>query len=207
MPTLPLLLSFVLAAFVVSIVPGSTVSAVVGTGLARGLRAGIATEVGAQIGRLLMVVLVALALEFVRAAMLWAFDWIKFAGAAYIAWLGLKFILSRPAEIGRGREGTARSFGRQVLSGILVTWSNPKSLLFFGAFLPQFVDPAHPAAPQIVLLGLIEMAIAAVTDTGYLLLFVKAREGMPRAAQLWIDRIAGTILIAAAIWLALQHHG
>ena len=136
--------------------------------------------------------------------MRWAFDAIKYLGAAYLVWLGIRFIITRPADLSV-RSGAARSFRRQVLAGVLVTWSNPKSFLFFGAFLPQFVDPAQPAAPQILILGLTEMAIAAVTDTGYLLLAVGARNGLPLAARAWIDRTAGVILIAAAVWLALQH--
>jgi len=204
MPELSILISVAVASLVVSIVPGSTVSAVVGTGLTRGLRAGFAVEIGAQLGRLLMVLLVAAALETVRAAMVWAFDWIKYGGAAYLCWLGLRFMLS-PPEVRQGRAAEGSSVPRQVISGLLVTWSNPKSFLFFGAFLPQFADPALPAAPQIILFGLIEMAIALVTDSGYLLLAVKARDGLPGAAQVWIDRVAGAVLVAAAIWLALQH--
>jgi threonine/homoserine/homoserine lactone efflux protein len=204
MPDISVLISVAIASFFVCIVPGSTVSAVVGTGLARGLKAGVAVEIGAQIGRLLMVLLVAVALEAVHAVMAWAFDIIKYGGAAYLCWLGLRFILA-PPEVRNGRAVDGNSLTRQLISGLLVTWSNPKSFLFFGAFLPQFVDPSMPAAPQIILFGLIEMAIAMVTDSAYLLLAVKARDGLPATAQIWIDRVAGVVLIGAAIWLALQH--
>jgi threonine/homoserine/homoserine lactone efflux protein len=93
-----------------------------------------------------------------------------------------------------------------VLSGFLMLWGNPKALLFFGAFLPQFVDPNYPAWPQVLVLGLIEMGAAIITDGGYIAVAVTARSALSGAGTVWINRIAGVILIGAAIWLALQHN-
>lgn len=197
------LLTFFAAAVAISILPGPAVSAVLSAGLTGGIRSAFATEIGLQIGRFTMIALVALALEVVRGVIVSAFDIIKYAGAIYLAWLGLRFILfaQKPVDIAR-RE---RTFGRSVMSGFLVTWTNPKAFLFFGAFLPQFVNPAFPAWPQVLFFGLLEMAVAAVTDMGYALLAVFARQQAGETYAVWLGRAAGAVLIAAAIWLALQH--
>jgi len=200
---LPTLLTFFAAAVAISILPGPAVSAVLSAGLTGGLRSAFATEIGLQIGRFTMIALVAVALEVVRGAVTNAFDIIKYAGAIYLAWLGLRFILvaQKPADITRSE----RSFSRSIVAGFLVTWTNPKAFLFFGAFLPQFVNPAFPAWPQVMFFGLLEMAVATVTDMGYALLAVVARERAGEARAAWLGRVAGAVLIAAAVWLALQH--
>jgi len=198
------LTTFIIAAFVVVIVPGVTVSAIVSTALARGLRAGMLTELGAQIGRLSMVVLVAVALEAVTAVVTASFFWIKLIGAAYLAWTGWGYLTSRSSlTVDKSRaEPTA---WRQVLSGFFVLWSNPKAFLFFGAFLPQFVNPAQPAWPQVVLLGLIEMVAALITDSTYIVIAARARHLLTGRLAGYVNKVAGVILIGAALWLALQH--
>ena len=92
-----------------------------------------------------------------------------------------------------------------MLQGFLVVWTNPKALIFLGAFLPQFVDPRYPAWPQVIVLGLIEMAAALVTDGGYILLAAFARQAITPGRIAIVNRVAGMILIGAAVWLALQH--
>ena len=133
-----------------------------------------------------------------------AFDIIKYAGAAYLVWLGWGYLTKRHS-ITVGDAVAARRPARLVLSGFLVIWSNPKALIFFGAFLPQFVDPRYPAWPQVIVLGLIEMFAALVTDGGYILLAAFARNALTGRSVELVDRVAGVILIGAAVWLALQH--
>jgi threonine/homoserine/homoserine lactone efflux protein len=199
-----LLVSFIVASFVVTIVPGITVSSVVSTALARGLAAGLWMELGVQFGRLSMVAVVAIALELVTGAVSAAFDVIKYAGAAYLVWLGWGYLTRA-----RGLDPTAApgpsTPWRQVISGFLVLWSNPKALLFFGAFLPQFVDPGYSAWPQVLLLGLIEMGAGLVTDSGYILTAATARHVLGGRGARRLNQAAGIILIGAALWLALQH--
>lgn len=204
MPDLPILLSFVVTAFVVTLVPGITVSAVVSTSLARGFAAGMWLELGVQLGRFSMVLVVAFALAAVTGAVSVAFDVIKYAGAVYLAWLGWSYLTSaRTVDTSRAVAETTPL--RQIVSGFLVLWGNPKALLFFGAFLPQFVDPAHPAWPQVVVLGLIEMGAGLITDTGYILVAARARHLLTGSRALLVNRVAGAILIAAALWLALSN--
>jgi threonine/homoserine/homoserine lactone efflux protein len=206
MPDLPILLSFVVAALVVVIVPGITVSAVVSTALARGFVAGMWFELGVQFGRLSMVVIVAVALEAVTAAVGAAFDIIKYAGAAYLVWIGIGYLRSTRTVDTTRTDVAATTPLRQVVSGFVVLWGNPKALIFFGAFLPQFVNPAFPAWPQVIILGLIEMGAGLITDTGYILAAASARHLVTGPAAIWVNRVAGVILIGAAIWLALSHH-
>ena len=198
------LLPFIVAAFVVTLVPGITVSAVVSTSLARGLAAGFWMELGAQIARLTMVILVALALQAVTGAVSAAFNIIKYAGAAYLIWLGFGYLTQRHT-VALDQAQAAPTRLRQVLSGFLVLWTNPKALIFFGAFLPQFVNPGHPAWPQVLVLGLIEMAAALITDSGYILVAAFARGTLTGKRIEIVNRVAGVILIGAAVWLALQH--
>lgn len=202
-PDLPLLVSFTIAAFVVVMVPGITVSSVVSTALARGLAAGFLLELGATIARFSMVVIVAVALEAVTGLVSAVFDLIKYAGAAYLAWLGVGYLTSRKGLTIATTAAPVTPI-RQMVSGFLVLWGNPKALLFFGAFLPQFVDPKFPAWPQVILLGLIEMGAAIISDGTYIAVAATARNALAGSGAVWLNRIAGVILIGAAVWLALQ---
>src|SRR6185312_9030989 len=119
MPSLATLIPFVIACFVVTAVPGISVSAMVSTALARGFWAGIWQEMGAQLGRFSVVVLVAVALEAVTALVAAAFDVIKYAGALYLIYLGLKYILGHHT-LAMDKTAAPPSPPRQVLSGFLV---------------------------------------------------------------------------------------
>jgi homoserine/homoserine lactone efflux protein len=88
-------------------------------------------------------------------------------------------------------------------NGALINWSNPKTLLFLGAFLPQFVDLSRPVFGQIMVLGLIVMVIATATDSIYAVLAGRAREALTAARVRLLSRVSGTILMVGGIWLAL----
>lgn len=182
-------------------VPGITVSTVVSTALARGLSGALWFELGAATARFTMVIVVAVALEAVTGIVSALFDIIKWIGAAYLLYLGIGYLTSRNG-IKLTAEGEARSPWRQVGAGFLTLWGNPKALLFFGAFIPQFVDPHYPAWPQVLILGLIEIGAAAISDGGYIAVAVGARSVLTGGKLVWVNRIAGVILIGASIWLA-----
>ena len=182
-------------------VPGITVSTVVSTALARGLVPAYWFELGAGLARFTMVLVVAIALEAVTGVVAALFDIIKYIGAAYLLYLGIGYLTSR-GGIKLKDETQKRSPWRQVAAGFVTLWGNPKALLFFGAFIPQFVDAHYPAWPQVVLLGLIEIGAAFITDSGYIALSVGARSLLTGGGLVWVNRVAGVILIGAAIWLA-----
>jgi len=184
-------------------VPGITVSTVVSTALARGLVPAYWFELGARLARFSMVVVVAVALEAVTGVVSALFDIIKYIGAAYLLYLGIGYLTSRGIRLNEQQE--KRPPLQQLLMGFLTLWGNPKALLFFGAFIPQFVDPHYTAWPQVLVLGLIEIGAAFITDSGYIALSVGARSLMTGGALIWVNRAAGVILIGAAIWLATLH--
>ena len=204
MPPLTTLIPFVIACYVVTAVPGISVSAMVSTALARGFWAGIWQEMGAQLGRLSVVILVAVALQAITALVSAAFDVIKYAGATYLVYLGVKYLIGH-STLATDRTAAPPSPARQVVSGFFVIWTNPKALIFLGAFLPQFVDPRFPAWPQVIVLGLIEMFAALCTDGAYIALASFARGTITGGRIVLVNRIAGIILVGAAVWLALQH--
>ena len=185
-------------------VPGITVSTVVSTALARGLAGSALLEIGATLGRLSMVLVVAVALEAVTGAVAAVFDVIKYAGAAYLIWLGIGYLTSRHSvTISRGA-GRAQSPGGRCC-GVSRAVGQPQGAAVFRAFLPQFVDPHYPAWPQVVLLGLIEIGAALISDSVYIAIAITARGALAGRGAVWLNRIAGVILIGAAVWLALQH--
>ena len=185
-------------------VPGITVSTVVSTALARGLVPAYWFELGAGLARFTMVVVVAVALEAVPGAVSAPFDIIKYIGAAYLLYLGIGYLSSR-GGIKLNEQQDTRPPLQQTLMGFLTLWGNPKALLFFGAFIPQFVNPHYTAWPQVLILGLIEIVAAFITDSGYIALSVGARSLMTGGALVWVNRVAGIILIGASIWLATLH--
>jgi threonine/homoserine/homoserine lactone efflux protein len=204
MPTLSVLLTYIAASFVISAVPGISVSALISTALGRGLKAGLWQELGAQLGRLSVVIIVAVALQAVSAFVAMAFDIIKYIGAAYLVWLAWGYLTKRHS---RAIEGGAPPLSpmRQMLSGFLVLWGNPKALIFFGAFLPQFVDHRQTAWPQVFLLGYIYMLCALTTDGLYIAVASFARSAITGPRVEIVNRVAGVVLLGAAVWLATLH--
>ncbi len=197
-----ILLPYILACMLFSIVPGPSVSIVVANSLAGGTRAGLLTILGTEIAMLAMVTIVALGLDVVMNVVAGAFEIIKLVGAAYLIWIGFKMFTSsghlsfRPAE--------KLSVWRYLRQGAVVNLSNPKTLLFLGAFLPQFVDVSRPAFGQIMSLGLVVMAVATASDCVYAILAGQARQILTAARIKLMSRISGTILMAGGVWLALQ---
>lgn len=191
------------ACFLLAIVPGPTVTVIIANALARGTLAGLAIVAGTQIGLITMIAVVAIGLQGMISFMGWAFDWIKLAGAAYLVWLGFKMLRSEGA-LGSAEAVAAKSYWRIVLEGFFVIWANPKALLFFGAFLPQFVDLSAPTFPQIMILGLFFMVVAGSTDAIYAVIAGRARHMLSTARVKLLNRFSGAILMAGGVWLALQ---
>jgi threonine/homoserine/homoserine lactone efflux protein len=129
------------------------------------------------------------------------FDWLRFAGAAYLVWLGFKLIRSS-GSFGQMTSAPAPR-GGFFLQGFLVLLGNPKALLWFGAFIPQFVDPAGDYVGQVVLLGLTAMATAAISDGAYAVLAGGAGRLLSQRRVQLISRLSGLCLIGGGAWLAL----
>jgi homoserine/homoserine lactone efflux protein len=196
------ILAYILACVIFAVVPGPSVTLIVANSLTHGTRAGLLNIAGAQIGLALMIAVVAVGLATIIATMGWWFDWVRYAGAAYLLWLGWKLIKT-PARLEPGHAPPAPR-GGFVLQGFLVVMSNPKALLLFGAFIPQFVDPSGNYLGQVLLLGGIANAVALVSDGMYAVLFGRARIWLTETRMRLVSRISGFILIVGAGWLALM---
>lgn len=197
---LDLYFAYLLACVLIAIVPGPTVTVIVANSLRYGMRAGLLNVAGTQLGLVLMMATLIVGLASVIAAMAWLFDWLRLAGAAYLIWIGWKLLRapSGPMETGLAK----RPQGGFVLQGFLVLLANPKALLFFGAFIPQFVDPRGDYVAQIVLLSITAMLVALVSDGAYAVLTGRAGAALSKTRIKLVSRVSGTCLILGGLWLA-----
>jgi threonine/homoserine/homoserine lactone efflux protein len=199
--TLEVYLAYVLACVLITLVPGPTVTVIIANSLAHGARAGLLNVAGTQAGLALMMLTLIAGLSSVIEAMGWLFDWLRAAGALYLAWLGWKLIRSPDLCIDPGK--AVRPRGGFFVQGLLVLLANPKALLWFGAFIPQFIDPKGNYVSQIALLGVTAMAIACITDGAYAVLTGRAGALLSRKHLRVVSRTSGAFLIGGGIWLAL----
>ena len=199
--SLELYLAYVLACFIVVIVPGPTVTLIVANSITHGTRAGLLNVAGTQLGLAIMMLIVLAGLASIIETMSVWFDWVRLLGAAYLVWLGWK-LLRAPGALGDPRRAPAPRVGF-FLQGFLVLLSNPKALLMFGAFIPQFVDPHGDYVRQVVLLGLTAMAVATTFDSLYAILTGRARSLLTPDRVRMVSRLSGGFLIGGGIWLAL----
>jgi threonine/homoserine/homoserine lactone efflux protein len=200
--SLATLVPYLAACAILAIVPGPTVTVILANSLRSGTLAGLSIIAGTQLGLVTMILVVGLGLEAVMGFMAFAFDWIKLAGAAYLVWLGFNMLRSQ-GHLGTAAAGPEKSYRRLILDGFLVIWSNPKALIFLGAFLPQFVNASGATFPQVVVLGLFFMVIAGASDSMYALLGGRARGMLSAARVKLLSRVSGAILMAGGVWLAL----
>ena len=164
----PMLAAFLAASFILAVTPGPGVVYIVARTLAQGRGAGLASVAGVAAGNLCNALGAALGLAALFAVSSLAFSVVKYAGAAYLVYLGIK-ALRRPATIAAPGEFAPPEKRRIARDGFLVALLNPKTALFFAAFLPQFIDRAGGAALQGALLGVVFVAVAACTDSAYVL--------------------------------------
>jgi threonine/homoserine/homoserine lactone efflux protein len=202
MMSLQAYLAFVVACIALALLPGPIVSLLIANGLRYGTRAALINVAGAQAGLAIVIGIVAVGLTSLMATMGYWFDWVRFAGAAYLVWLGIKLIWS-PVEGVSVDEKPAPPRGGFFLQGFLVLLSNPKVLVFFGAFIPQFMDMSQPHFPQVALLGITFMVTAVMTDAVYALLAGRARKFFSARRTRLVSRVSGGFMIGGGIWLAL----
>lgn len=182
----PNLLAFALVAIPIVIMPGPTVLFVIGRSLALGKVPGLISVLGNSLGGLISVVAVSLGVGYIIAESAVAFTVIKIAGAAYLIFLGVQAIRHRKASAAGavGVDPVKRSVFRLLLQGLLVGVSNPKTIVFFIAVLPQFVDRGAGNVPlQLAELGVFFMAMALVTDSGWALAAGFARDWFGRSPK------------------------
>ena len=199
--SIELYLAFVAASVALALLPGPIVTLVIANGLRHGTRAALTNIAGVQAGVAIVIGIVAIGLTSLMATMGYWFDWVRFAGAAYLVWLGIRLI--REPVAGVEAEAPPPQRGGFFLQGFLVALSNPKLLVFFGAFIPQFVDLSQDHLSQVTLLGVTFMVIAALTDATYALLAGRVRRFFSARRTRTLSRVSGSFMIGGGIWLAL----
>ena len=194
--------AYLVACLVIVIVPGPTVTLIIANSIRHGARAGLLNMLGTQVGLAVMIGVVGIGLTSLIEAMGHWFDWLRLAGAAYLVWLGWKMIRSGGETDETKTPRPPR--GGFLIQGVLVALSNPKTLLFFGAFFPQFIDPARDYGPQITIMGLTAMLFAAVSDSAYALAAGRAGRALSAKRVRLMSRLSGGFLIGGGVWLAVS---
>ncbi len=198
--SLELYLAYLATCILIAIVPGPTVALVVANSLTHGMRAGLLNVAGTQLALAAMMGVLVVGLASIVETMGFWFDWIRLLGAAYLVWLGWKLLRASGAVDAGGI--TPKPRGGFFLQGFLVMLSNPKVLIFFGAFIPQFINPEHDQVGQIALLGVTAMGVALVSDSVYAVLTGRARSLFSRRRVRLMSQISGATLIGGGVWLA-----
>ena len=207
MPSPETLLVFTLAALALNISPGPSNLYVMSRSLAQGTSAGLVAAGGMATGSLAHVVITALGLAAVLKYSPMAFLVLKFAGAGYLIFLGVRMLLTKSQPLAPDALLPKKPLGRIYRESCLVELLNPKTALFFLAFLPQFADPqAGPLAPQLLLLGFIVTLTGIPCDAGVAVLSGKAaallrRQPVFQKLQNWIS---GSVLIALGGTIAVR---
>lgn len=197
-------IAFLFAAVVLAITPGPGIAYVVARTVAGGRAEGLASCLGTGIGGLLHVVAAALGLSLLIAQSAVAFNLVKYLGAAYLVYLGLRLLLRKSPAL-TAAPVTAQGARRALLEGIVVEALNVKTALFFLAFLPHFVSPSEPLAPQLALLGSICVALNTLVDVIAVFAadrLLQSSTARSARAQL-LTRVSGGTMLALGAYLAL----
>jgi threonine/homoserine/homoserine lactone efflux protein len=191
-----LLLAFIALELTLCLIPGPAVLLTVSYALRRGARSGLAAAGGIVAGNTVYFVLSGLGVAALLHASLEVFTVLRWAGALYLAFLGVRALLARRSPV--LEEAPARA-GRAFVAGLVTQISNPKAIAFFVAVVPQFVDPRAPLVPQLALLTLASCVVEFGVQAAYAFAAAQVRRS-PAAgrASLWIERAGGVALL----WIA-----
>ena len=199
-----LFLAYVAAVTLLLLMPGPIVTLVIANSLGHGARTGLLTAVSAGLGNALLVAGGALGLTALLALASDVFEWVRWAGVAYLVWLGLREWqrVFRPLADG----GTLPPPKRRHIfaQGILVAITNPKTILFYAAFFPQFLDTALPAGPQLLIMSVTLVVLGICLDSMYAVLAGRLRGWLTNPRRIRMRHgITGTLLMGTGIGLAL----
>lgn len=197
-------LAFAIAAVVLAITPGPGIAYVVARTVAGGRSEGLASCFGTGIGGMLHVLAAALGVSLVVAQSAVAFNLVKYLGAAYLVYLGIRLLLSKDQAL-TVEPVASQGVRRALFEGIVVEALNVKTALFFLAFLPQFVSPTEPLLPQLVLLGSICVALNTLVDVIAVLAADRLlQSGAAHAARArLLTRVSGATMLGLGAYLAL----
>lgn len=192
--------AFLLITTILVLTPGPIVTLVVATGASRGIRAALQTVVGTTLGNAVLLACIALGLSWILKASAEVFDTIRWIGAAYLIWLGIQAWrhAARPVE-------TTHVAGHvHAWRGFVVAITNPKTIAFFTAFLPQFIDPSLPLTRQLWVMCTVSVILAGLIDAGWAVAAGLGRAWFmkPQYNRL-LGRLSGLMLMGGGVWLSL----
>ena len=200
-------IAFLLAALVLAVTPGPGIAYVVARTAAGGRAEGLASCVGTGLGGLFHVSAAALGLSVLLAQSATAFTVVKYVGAAYLVYLGVRLLLVKaPVAVGAVVPGGAR---RALLEGVLVEALNVKTALFFLAFLPQFLVSGSAPVPQLVVMGTICVLLNTLVDVGAVFgaaRLLQAGHSARRRASL-LNKVSGVTLVGLGLYVAAARRG
>lgn len=203
-PPWPLFSAFLLASLILAITPGPGVLYIVTRSLVQGRRFGLVSVAGVALGNLGNAFAAAVGLAALFAVSSLAFSVVKYAGALYLVYLGVQMFRSSPAERPPAVHA-AKSLGRVFREGFVVALLNPKTTVFFAAFLPQFLSPDVSPMRQSMLLGFLFVAIAAVTDSAYALAAGSVAPALRGSGVHRIGRrLGGSVFIGLGVLAAIS---
>lgn len=203
-------LAFVVAMFFLSLVPGPGFLAVVARSLTGGIAAGLATITGLVIGDILFLVLAILGLSALAMMLGEFFLVVKLLGGAYLIWLGISLWrrptrLPQMAAASAGAESKRCSHRRSLAVGFVVTLANPKTILFYSALVPTFIDVATLTATDVALLGSVVAGVSFLVLGAYALLAARAGRAISGGRALtWLNRVTGSLLVGAGLAVATR---
>jgi homoserine/homoserine lactone efflux protein len=196
-----LYLAYTGAVLILTMIPGPNVALIVANAVAHGTRYGLITVAGTSAAIVIQLAFTALGLTELLGTLGHWFEVLRWIGVVYLVWLGIAAWRAPAIDLTRTRAEPKSP--RAILSrGLLVSLSNPKTLLFYGAFFPQFIDPARPILPQVALMSLTFIVLATLMDSLWAIAAGKARF-LLTAHGAWRNRISGGLLLGAGLGLAL----
>ena len=190
---------FLIASFLVVIVPGPTVSLIIANSLKSGTRAGILNVIGTQIGLIILILLLAMGFKVISPFLEDLIKFVRIVGAFYLMILGYLSFSSK--ELSDNSEKIKKFDKKFILQGFIVILSNPKAFLFLGAFIPQFININQPIGSQIIYFGILFMIVGAIFDGMYAVVFGKFREIIINKYINILNKLGGTLLFFVGLWL------
>jgi threonine/homoserine/homoserine lactone efflux protein len=192
--------AFLLITVVLFLTPGPIVTLILATGARQGTRAALLTVAGASTGNAVLVACIAFGLGWIMKTSAEVFDTLRWVGAAYLVFLGIQAW----RHAGAMAAGLAPAAHVHAWRGFIVAMTNPKTIAFFTAFLPQFIDPTLPVERQLLVMCVCSVTLGSVLDSGWAVAagFGRAWFMKPKHNRL-LGRISGLVLIGGGIWLSL----
>ena len=190
---------FLIASFLVVVVPGPTVSLIIANSLKSGMRAGILNVAGTQIGLIILILLLSLGFKAISPFLEDVIKVVRIIGAVYLMTLGYLSFTSK--TLSDNSEKLNKFDKKFILQGLIVILSNPKAFLFLGAFIPQFINISQPIGSQIIYFGILFMIVGAIFDGMYAVIFGKFREIIINKYINILNKLGGTLLFFVGLWL------